>query len=100
GQASARITGPQTQSVGKTAPRPAPAPIRILPPNILPGPPGEPHSTGQTSLHIPPVARATPGDLWADNVIGKRNFAEVSPLTVVPNRMFWNHGVIVDRGGT
>jgi hypothetical protein len=45
----------------------------------------------------PPPIRLRLGDYWADVVIGQRGFTQVAPYTVVADKTFWNHGVIVDR---
>ena len=44
----------------------------------------------------PPV-RGVPGDLWADVIIGKPDFSQVSPKSVVPFKLFNPGGVFVDR---
>lgn len=50
----------------------------------------------------PPFPIASPprgisGDFWADIIIGKPNFSEVVPNTVVSNKLFLPHSIIVDR---
>lgn len=44
--------------------------------------------------------RGLAGDYWADIVIGKPDFTNISPYTVVANRLYIPHGVIVDRTST
>ncbi len=44
----------------------------------------------------PPV-RGEPGDLWADIILGKPDFSEISPNEVVPDKVFNPGGVVVDR---
>ena len=44
----------------------------------------------------PPV-RGEPGDLWADIILGKPDFSEISPNEVVPHKVFNPGGVVVDR---
>src|SRR5207249_9217608 len=51
----------------------------------------------QASRSLPPVSRGTPGDLWADVIIGKANFSDISPYTTTGSKVFWAHGSIVDR---
>ena len=51
-------------------------------------------STG-TSLNSP--VRGTPGDWWADVVIGQPNFAQITPNEVVGNKLFNPGGAYVDR---
>jgi hypothetical protein len=54
-----------------------------------------------TGTAVPAVpTRGVPGDLWADVIIGKPDYAAVSPYTTVPNKLFWAHGTIVDRSST
>jgi hypothetical protein len=48
-----------------------------------------------TSLNSP--VRGTPGDWWADVVIGQPNFAQITPNEVVGNKLFNPGGVHVDR---
>lgn len=43
------------------------------------------------------VIRGVSGDLWADVEVGKRDFTEISPRKIVPNKIFAPGGVIVDR---
>ncbi len=44
----------------------------------------------------PPV-RGVKGDLWADLIIGQRDFSQFTPNEVVPYKVFNPSGVIVDR---
>ncbi len=44
----------------------------------------------------PPV-RGVAGDLWADVVIGKPDFTQIAPKSVVPFKLFNPGGVVVDR---
>src|SRR6059036_93462 len=46
---------------------------------------------------LPPVSRGTPGDLWADVIIGKASFSDIGPYSTAGNKVFWAHGTIVDR---
>ena len=41
--------------------------------------------------------RGTAGDLWADVILGQRDFTEVTPNRVTVNRLFNPNGVLVDR---
>jgi len=43
------------------------------------------------------ATRGVTGDLWADKVLGKRDFTEISPRKVVPDKVASPGGVIVDR---
>src|SRR3989344_5291535 len=43
------------------------------------------------------VTRGQPNDFWADVVLGKRDFTEISPGEIVPNRVFNPGGVVIDR---
>ena len=49
----------------------------------------------ETSLDSP--VRGTPGDWWADVVIGQPNFAQITPNQVVGNKLFNPGGAYVDR---
>src|SRR5207253_321868 len=53
-----------------------------------------------TTFMPPPVVRGTPGDLWADIILGKPDFSDIGPYTTVANRFFFNHGAIVDTRNT
>ena len=44
----------------------------------------------------PPI-RGVAGDLWADVIIGKPDFAQIAPKSVVPFKVFNPGGVVVDR---
>ena len=48
---------------------------------------------------FPPEApiRGVSGDLWADIVIGKPDFTQIAPKSVVPFKLFNPGGVVVDR---
>jgi len=46
------------------------------------------------------VIRGNDGDLWADIIIGKPDFSEIVPNTVVANQAYLPHGVVVDRTST
>ena len=50
------------------------------------------------AMRFPPTppTRGTPGDLWADVILGKPDFAEISPNEVVPFSVFNPGGVVVD----
>lgn len=41
--------------------------------------------------------RGLSGDFWADNIIGKPDFSEITGNSVVPNKVYVIHGTIVDR---
>lgn len=41
--------------------------------------------------------RGTAGDLWADTVLGKRDFGEIAPREIVPYKVSAPGGTIVDR---
>ncbi|MBP6882397.1 MAG: hypothetical protein KBC15_02450 [Candidatus Levybacteria bacterium] len=45
----------------------------------------------------PTAVRGVEGDLWADIVLGRRDFTEISPREIVPYKLFNPGGVIVDR---
>jgi len=45
----------------------------------------------------PPPVRGQPGDFWADVVIGKPDFSEITPNQVTARRVFNPAGVLVDR---
>jgi regulation of enolase protein 1 (concanavalin A-like superfamily)/sugar lactone lactonase YvrE len=49
-----------------------------------------------TSAPAAPV-RGAAGDLWADVILGQRDFTEVTPNRVTANRLFNPNGVLVDR---
>lgn len=65
--------------------------------------PTEPQITPSAATTTPSSAvagkaiRGVSGDLWADLVIGKPSFAEITPFEVVPNKMFNPGGILVDR---
>lgn len=42
--------------------------------------------------------RGAAGDFWADVVLGKPAFSEITPYSTAANRLFLPHGVAVDRG--
>ena len=44
-----------------------------------------------------PAVRGVAGDLWADVIIGKPDFSQISPKSVVPFKVFNPGGVVVDR---
>ena len=44
-----------------------------------------------------PPTRGAAGDLWADVIIGKPDFSQTSPKSVVPFKLFNPGGVLVDR---
>ncbi len=52
-----------------------------------------------TDSRFPPTSpiRGLEGDLWADVVIGKPDFSQTGPLSVVPFKVFGPGGVVVDR---
>ena len=51
------------------------------------------------SAYLPqgPPVRGEAGDLWADIILGKPDFSEISPNEVVPHKVFNPGGVVVDR---
>ena len=49
----------------------------------------------ETPMAQPVRGRA--GDLWADVIIGKRDFSEIGPGEVVPFKVFNPGGVVIDR---
>lgn len=55
--------------------------------------------SGQDGIAIPfePLVRGVPGDYWADVIIGKPDFSEITPKEVVPFKVFNPGGVVVDR---
>ena len=44
-----------------------------------------------------PAVRGVSGDLWADVIIGKPDFSQIAPKSVVPFKVFNPGGVVVDR---
>lgn len=50
-----------------------------------------------TSAHATTQVRGLPGDLTADLVLGRRDFTEISPNSVVANKLGRPGGTIVDR---
>ena len=44
-----------------------------------------------------PAVRGEAGDLWADIILGKPDFSEITPNEVVPHKVFNPGGVVVDR---
>ena len=60
---------------------------------------GPARADSPTATPGPPL-RGTPGDLWADIVVGKPDFTEISPNEVTANRVFNPGGVVVDRSVT
>ena len=44
-----------------------------------------------------PPTRGLAGDLWANVILGKPDFSEITPYEVVPHKVFNPGGVIVDR---
>lgn len=50
-----------------------------------------------TTFPACPPPRGASGDFWADIVLGKRGFGEVSPLEVVDDKVHAPGGIIVDR---
>ena len=58
-----------------------------------------PPASPPPSAYLPPgmPVRGEPGDLWADIILGKPDFSEISPNQVVPNKVFNPGGVVVDR---
>ena len=44
-----------------------------------------------------PPTRGLAGDLWADVILGKPDFSEITPYEVVPHQVFNPGGVVVDR---
>lgn len=44
-----------------------------------------------------PLVRGASGDLWADKILGKPDFSEITPNEVVKARLFNSGGVVVDR---
>lgn len=45
----------------------------------------------------PPLVRGLPGDSISDVIIGKPDFADISPETVVGHKLFWAFGTVIDR---
>lgn len=76
------ITVTPTPSEEPTTPTPSPSPSASVEPTPEP-------------TFSPP--RGQSGDLWADIVIGKRDFGEISPREIVPYKVSSPGGVIVDR---
>jgi hypothetical protein len=56
-------------------------------------------SRDSNSVPAPMAAavRGLPNDFWADTVVGKRDFTEISPREIVPFKVFAPGGVVVDR---
>ena len=48
-----------------------------------------------STFHLLP--RNVPGDLWADIILGKPDFGEITPNEVTSNGLFNPGGVLVDR---
>lgn len=46
------------------------------------------------------VVRGLPNDFWADRVIGKKDFGEISPNMILPNKVFRPGGTVVDTQTT
>lgn len=46
---------------------------------------------------VGPEIRGTSGDLWADTILGKRDFTEISQAKTLPDKVFIAGGVAVDR---
>jgi hypothetical protein len=44
--------------------------------------------------------RGVAGDLWADVVIGQRDFTEINPNEIVPDKVFNPGGVVIDNSGS
>jgi len=51
------------------------------------------------SSHTGPV-RGISGDLWADIIIGQKDFSEITTNEVVPNRFYKPGGAIIDRSSS
>lgn len=51
----------------------------------------------QTARTLSPLTRGAAGDLWADVIVGKPAFSDIGPNTTTGSKLFWPHGVIVDR---
>ena len=52
-----------------------------------------------TFVYASGATRGGSGDLWADKILGKRSFGELSPRGVVPDKLSSPGGVIVDKSG-
>jgi len=50
-----------------------------------------------TPTPVPEPVRGVTGDLWADVIIGQRDFSEFTPFEVAPYKVFNPGGVVVDR---
>ena len=50
-----------------------------------------------TQFPATPPVRGVSGDLWADVILGKRDFSEIIPYEVVPYKVTNPGGVVVDR---
>ena len=61
-----------------TAPTPTPTPV-------------------PTRFPVRPAVRGVAGDLWADVILGKPDFSQIAPNSVVPFKVFNPGGVVVDR---
>ncbi len=63
-----------------------------------PTPTPEPSPTPTpTPFPLTPPTRGVAGDLWADVVLGKPDFSEITPYEVTPHKLFNPGGVVVDR---
>src|SRR3954451_22922818 len=47
-----------------------------------------------------PVVRGGAGDLCGDVILGKPDFCDIAPGTTTANKLFWPHGVVIDRTST
>ena len=56
-----------------------------------------PVSTPSVIQALTPPPRSVPGDLWADVIVGKPDFSEITPNQVTHDRLFRPGGVLVDR---
>ena len=62
-------------------------------PNILPSA----ATTTSEGGVFDPAIRGVAGDLWADVIIGKPDFTEITPFEVTPDKLFNPGGVLVDN---
>ena len=71
-------------------------PTPTLTPTPMPTPTPTPTPRPARFPPSPPV-RGVAGDLWADVIIGKPDFSQIAPKSVVPFKVFNPGGVVVDR---
>ena len=61
------------------------------------GVPAPPETTAPVGTSASQPVRGESGDLWADVIIGQRDFSEIAPGEIAPHKVFNPGGVVVDR---